>query len=154
MCPEKPFKLRISSNFSVNTFKYGGSTPYYRHVSSNFIWSEIASKFLTRVKSNLSLDLKDYYNEINKIDIRNEVKELRDNSQIILFSVFGSILMISLILIIYFIIRLKLMRDRNANLNQFRNAVAYETALQLVSVISPPEANPYLGRQSNIHEIE
>ena len=152
VCPGKPFKLSTKSNFSVNDFKYRGIYDMAILFANTFNWSETTNKFLNRIKNNVSLNLDDYYREINKIDIKSEVKEFKNNTQFILLAVMTTLIIISMGLTIYCVFRLRLMRQRNLGLNSFRQEIAYETAREIVRAISDPD-NTYI-RGPVIQEIE
>ena len=153
-CPENPFKLRIDTNFSINDFIYRGVTTNLYSKGAIFNYSEIANKYINRVKSNLSLDLNDFYREIDNINIKTDVEVLKGHSQTTLILVLTAVIVLTIIIVIYFALRLVLMRQRTVNLNHFTNAVAYETARELVRVINNPNIGYIGGNPPEIVEIE
>ena len=141
ICPERPFKLRFDSSFKIGDFVFNASQKVNSKENGNYTWSDITNRFLSKIVSNEGLNLNEFYREINAIDIK-KITEFTTNSHWIMIGISVGIGIIGVVFIGYLIIRIKLMKDRNVNLNRFRQEVAYETARELVRSISTPQFQP------------
>ncbi len=144
ICPDYPFSLKAETPFKVGQFEYEPSMTQRISNLKSYLWSSVTSSFLDRVQNSGGHDLDEYYRQISSIDA-NDVIEFRNNTQTTLISIASCIVFLSLAFIVYLILRLKLMRQRNSNLNRFQNAVAYETARELVRVLNSSQSTPNLS---------
>ena len=143
-CPKFPFKLKKSSNFTINQFKYTNQL-IYSQFNLNYNFSDNTNKFLNHVRSDLKLDLDKYYDEINQIRLK-DFDVLHENSYLSLWIVMSACITLVLIVISYVIVSIFLVRQRNQRFIDMRQDIAFETANQLVrsitesghNIINPP----------------
>ena len=102
--------------------------------------------------SDLSLDIKDLEVETDKIGVKtlNEIHEKTGNSFIVVSTAATSMVFLG---IVYFIVRIALIRKRNRTFGDMRQRVAFEAARQLVQVIIEQESIPAVGHRF-VEEIE
>src|SRR6266705_2177403 len=138
VCPDRPFKLRITSNFTVNLFRYLTTDIVSDDYRGSYNWSDKLNVFISDVRNvTQPLDLDKYYKELNELIETESISSFKSNHKILLLVIGCCVLALVLALLVYLVIRVWLMTSRNRGLRQFKESVAYETARELVRVIAP-----------------
>jgi hypothetical protein len=152
-CPDQPFKLKTDTSFRVNSFTYYSVSNQNKPIiNESYLWSQQTNEFLSKIKNNISIDLKDFYNELNDVNIK-DVINYKSHTKYTLFSISGCLIIIIILIIIYSVIKIVLIKRRNRNLNNLRDRIVYETARGLAEVISQsrPQTPSLEGSRSMLY---
>jgi hypothetical protein len=139
-CPNKPFKLKFTTPFTINDFEYSTINNNISIRTKDFMWSQLTNRFLTN-KTRINVSTNELFNEINTISIHDVLKEHKNSVSIWSFSL-TTTLTIVIVIIIGLICKSKSLRFHRQDPEQMESQVIYEAARQLISTLRTPRITP------------